>query len=133
MIVEIEATVTIEEKHYSDNYTGKGSCIVFKERNLRGQWELPNGHPNLDCYGYSVDTDRRKSLLENIGFNPEENYEIEDMSISIWGNDEEWLEQAKTLHDGRFSDNPEKALEGMASWENSKLEEREIDRILADN
>ena len=129
MIVEVKAEIEKMQKFESDNYTGKGSCTTFEQMTIKGQWELPNGHPNLDCYEY-LENDVTDMLMSNIGFTPNYKYEVLDIDVSIWGNSQEWLEQAKTLHDGLYSDNPKEGLEIMAKMQNFELASSEIESIL---
>lgn len=129
MIVEIEAEVTKIEEHSSENHTGTGSCKVFDTVTIKGQWELPNGHPNLDCYGRLTAGDD-EALLNNIGFEPDYGYEIEEIEVFIWGNVQEWVDQVNILHSGYYQDKAPKALDKMKRYPNTKLSSSKIERIL---
>ena len=135
MIVELSCTITLEEQYRnrdSEDDGHYGSCQIYKDIDFRGTWEFES-YPNLDAYAFSVyGYDNIDLLLDRMGFNPSEHFEIDYSSVDleIWGEYSEWMKQAKNLHDGRWYDNPREALEKMSSWDESSIEKEHIDLIM---
>lgn len=137
MICEIRLNVTKEERHKNPEVSeyhdyGSGSCRVSQELQVDGTWEFES-HPNLDAYAVSIHGDRSHLdlLLDKVGFDPEWDFEIDyrSVEIEIYGNDKEWYKQALNLHDGRWYNEPEKALQKMAKWDESDIDSERATEI----
>lgn len=136
MIVNVKAELEKVEEMSNDSVGhnhdyGKGHCEIRQTVNLRGTWEF-DSHPNLDAYAeWALDKGSLDILFSKIGFDPSWDFEFDprEVEVEINGTSEEWLEQAYNFHDGLYKDCPKEALETMASWENSNLDDRMIGKI----
>lgn len=131
MILELTAKVTIIEKFEQKNKEYSGFCRTFEEKEIQGQIEFTGGHPNIDAYTTMWEAyENSDLLLDYVGFNPELDYEIEDLEVNIWGDIEEWKKQVEIFHDGYYLDNPKECLDMFVNYENMDIDEHLAQKVL---